>query len=534
MGIWIPSAAFLYTQSDRRNVFIDQIRYNSPIAGPLLKQRLHLAILNWGETGVYVRDTGWSTGECHEEYYGSERGSIRWSHGNVSPTNSCRPRCLNQANLAIQFVSWKKIIWFAIHPNTVMDLVIARIDGDSWNVMICIFPRGAHGNWACSEQNGTPKGVGILPISSIFKRCVSRIEAMHRSVAVQKVMSSWEPEIAERRYQFWITLYRFILNSQPPNHPSPRLIARSSPVSFDISRAIWFGFTATKYFRRDFRWIWTTWSPFGNFFTIEWAHTAHFDWAISGLVQSLEYLRQAWLLSKLPVNFRQRRSSWTSPQFISSVSAGGSLELLRSNGVRSPFRSSIWQKPSKSIAPKIFAKLRRAHDFSQIIPAVRAIWRAFPVTVFGTAGDGEAQRINWPDFGEANKCGNGHEPLFPVFVQDNCHWTGNASGEWHRCWPNPTENLNFPDAKTFAVDISLWSKTVPLRHPRPWRKNGEKFKIQFTDLSQCIVRIQIHQDGALPAFVLLAGLYQMLAWTADVPSKCRIPWDPHMQSNGCF
>jgi hypothetical protein len=67
------------------------------------------------------------------------------------------------------------------------------------------------------------------------------------------------------------------------------------------------------------------------------------------------------------------------------------------------------------------------------------------------------------------------------------------------------------------------AKTVPLHQIRPWRKNGEKFKIQFTDLSQWIVHIQIHEDGALPAYVPLAGLYQLLAWTTDVPSKCRIP-----------
>jgi hypothetical protein len=92
-------------------------------------------------------------------------------------------------------------------------------------------------------------------------------------------------------------------------------------------------------------------------------------------------------------------------------------------------------RSGKSIALKVFAKLRRGHTFSQIIPAVWVMWRAFPVTRFGTAGNGEAQPINWPDFEEANKCGNGHETCFRVSVQDDFRWTDNASGKWHQCRP---------------------------------------------------------------------------------------------------
>jgi hypothetical protein len=156
-------------------------------------------------------ETGWGTGEFHEECYGNESRSILWSHGDISPTNSCRSRCLNQANPAIQFADLQTMIWHVVHPSTSMELVAARIERDSWNLMICIFYRGTYvkinqnGNWACSKQNGAPNGLRILRIASIFgflKYCMSRIEAIYWSVAAQKEISSWGQAIAERRSGF--------------------------------------------------------------------------------------------------------------------------------------------------------------------------------------------------------------------------------------------------------------------------------------------------------------------------------------------
>jgi hypothetical protein len=43
--------------------------------------------------------------------------------------------------------------------------------------------------------------------------------------------------------------------------------------------------------------------------------------------------------------------------------------------------------------------------------------RAFLVAAFGTAESEEAQRIGGPDFGEANKCLDGHYASFPTSVR---------------------------------------------------------------------------------------------------------------------
>jgi hypothetical protein len=69
---------------------------------------------------------------------------------------------------------------------------------------------------------------------------------------------------------------------------------------------------------------------------------------------------------------------------------------------------------------KAFAQLRRAREFSDTIPAMWAIRRAFHIAGFGTAECREAQRVSWADFEKAYQIsrwfgrdfrGKDHEPI---------------------------------------------------------------------------------------------------------------------------
>jgi hypothetical protein len=119
--------------------------------------------------------------------------------------------------------------------------------------------------------------------------------------------------------------------------------------------------------------------------------------------------------------------------------------------------------------------------------AVQAAWRLFPGTVLGTFGG----LIS----GRQTNAGTGTTRLF--LPQRGATSVGQPT----RMISAPAEDDLQPQLsvarKTSAVDICLWSKYYP---------------------TQCIARIQIAQDGALSVFVLLAGLYPVLAGTADGPS----------------
>jgi hypothetical protein len=77
-------------------------------------------------------------------------------------------------------------------------------------------------------------------------------------------------------------------------------------------------------------------------------------------------------------------------------------------------------------------------------------------------------------------------------VRHNFRWIVDAAVKWYRLNADCGPNLKLT-GKTSAVDICLWSGHYPVtsRHvtARLWRKDGGKFKIQFTDLSQCSARI---------------------------------------------
>jgi hypothetical protein len=142
---------------------------------------------------------------------------------------------------------------------------------------------------------------------------------------------------------------------------------------------------------------------------------------------------------------------------------------------------------SKTIALKLCAKLRGTRELRWTMWAMQAMPRGFLVAILGTFGGLISRR--------QTNAGTGTARLFLA----QCGAT--SIGQPTRMISAPVEDDLQPQLsvarKTSAVDICLWSKHYP---------------------TQCIARIQIHQDGALSVFVLLAGLYPVVAGTADGPS----------------
>jgi hypothetical protein len=96
-----------------------------------------------------------------------------------------------------------------------------------------------------------------------------------------------------------------------------------------------------------FLWIRTPCVLSCNFALTKETCMAHFDWGHQTRFRAWTDLAKNVILSKLSINFSQGKSSWTRPQFLSSIFARGLFESRLSNWIQNVFHSPTWSKPLK-------------------------------------------------------------------------------------------------------------------------------------------------------------------------------------------
>jgi hypothetical protein len=107
--------------------------------------------------------------------------------------------------------------------------------------------------------------------------------------------------------------------------------------------------------------------------------------------------------------------------------------------------------------------------------------------------------------------------------------TDNETGGCHQRHSETDQSPKFKPTWNPPLLTSMCrASVIPSRHPRTWKKDAGRFKIYSTDRTQWFAGIWIHQDSALPAFVLVVGLHHMLPWITNVPNRRPIPFDPHI------
>jgi hypothetical protein len=94
-------------------------------------------------------------------------------------------------------------------------------------------------------------------------------------------------------------------------------------------------------------------------------------------------------------------------------------------------------------------------------------------------------------------------------VRGDFRWAGNVAGGRHRCRPKADQQPKLQLArKTSAIDICFWSERYPAMSPQ-----ARKAKVRL------LVSLNVSPVSRFTGIVLLAGLYQMLAWAASKSIK---------------